>query len=43
MEIKIVIPVHLASRRLERKALIDTEEVFTYSNFKINFWNEEEL
>ena len=29
--------------RRQRKALIDTEEVLTYSNFKINFWNEEEL
>ena len=29
--------------RRQRKKLIETEEVLTYSNFKINFWNEEEL
>ena len=29
--------------RRKRKKLIETEEVFTYSNFKINFWNEDEL
>ena len=29
--------------RIQRKALIETKEFFTYSNFKINFWNEEEL
>jgi hypothetical protein len=29
--------------RKQRKALITTEEVLTYSNFKINFWNEGEL
>ena len=29
--------------RIQRKKLIETEEVLTYSNFKINFWNEEEL
>ena len=29
--------------RIQRKALIETEEVLTYSNFKINFWNEEKL
>ena len=29
--------------RRQRKALIETEEVLTYSNFKINFWNKEEL
>ena len=29
--------------RIQRKALIDTEEKLIYSNFKINFWNEEQL
>ena len=29
--------------RIQRKKLIETEEVLTYSNFEINFWNEEKL
>ena len=29
--------------RIQRKALIDTEEKLIYSNLKINLWNEEEL
>ena len=29
--------------RRQRKALRETDEVFNFSNFKINFWNEEEL
>ena len=29
--------------RRQRKALIDTEEKLTYSNFKVNLWDDEKL
>ena len=29
--------------RIQRKALIDTEVKLTYSNFKVNLWDDEKL